>query len=121
MPAPSSKKVDLFMAKYATNWVDYRLPTGQEFAVAICGYTGKVRHMYIGNDPMRRIFIKHVYIEDEACHTSEHCLALDCFLNRSAQNTSFHMLDMNEDEPLIPKPEQWGPPARWIAFEFAQK
>ena len=97
------------MAKYATNWVDYRLPTGQDFAVAVCGYTGKVRHMYIGNDPVRRKFVQHVYIEDESCNSAQHCLALDCPLNRSNQENLLHMLDMNEDEPLDPEAaEQWG-------------
>ncbi len=97
------------MPKYSTNWVDYRLPTGQEFAVAICGYAGKVRHMYIGNDPVRRAFVRHVFVENDWCQTAEHCLALDCPLNRSQQDHLLHMLDMNEDELLDPEAaQQWG-------------
>jgi len=111
------------MAKYSTNWVDYRLPTGQEFSVAICGYNGKVRHMYIGNDPVRRQFIAYVFVNDESCHTAEHCLALDCPLNRSEHEHLLHMLDMNEDEPLDPEAaKQWGTESTLECFlKFAQK
>jgi len=111
------------MPKYSTQWVDYRLPTGQEFSVAICGYAGKVRHMYIGNDPIRRAFIQHVYVEEESCQTAEHCLALDCPLNRSDQEHLLHMLDMNEDEPMDPEAaKQWGTESTLDCFlKFAQK
>jgi hypothetical protein len=99
----------MYMPKYSTNWVDYRLPTGQEFAVAVCGYAGKVRHMYIGNDPVRRAFVRHIYVEDGFCQTGEHCLALDCPLNRSEPEHLLHMLDMNEDEPVDSETaQQWG-------------
>ena len=87
------------MPKYLTNWIDYQLPTGQEFSVAICGYSGKVRHMYLGHDPIRRAFAQHVYVEEELCQTAEHCLALDCPLNRADPEHLLHMLDMTEDEP----------------------
>ena len=118
-----SEKADLFMAKYSTNWVDYRLPTGQEFSVAICGYNGKVRHMYIGNDPVRRQFIAYVFVDDQSCHTAEHCLALDCPLNRSEHEHLLHMLDMNEDEPLDPEAaKQWGTESTLECFlKFALK
>jgi hypothetical protein len=97
------------MPKYPTKWVDYRLPTGQDFAVAVCGYSGKVCHMYIGKDPVRRAFIHNIYVEDGNCQTAEHCLALDCPLNRSEQEHLLHMLDMNEDEPLDSEAaQQWG-------------
>jgi len=111
------------MAKYSTNWVDYRLPTGQEFSVAICGYNGKVRHMYIGNDPVRRQFIAYVFVDDQSCHTAEHCLALDCPLNRSEHEHLLHMLDMNEDEPLDPEAaKQWGTESTLECFlKFALK
>ncbi len=111
------------MPKYPTNWVDYRLPTGQNFAVAVCGYSGKVRHMYIGNDPVRRAFIHGIYVDDECCQTAEHCLALDCPLNRSEQEHLLHMLDMNEDEQLDPDAaQQWGTASTLESFlKFAQK
>jgi hypothetical protein len=97
------------MPKYLTNWMDYRLPTGQEFSVAICGYSGKVRHMYLGQDPIRRAFARHVFIEEELCQTGEHCLALDCPLNRAQPEHLLHMLDMTEDEPTDAETaEQWG-------------
>lgn len=111
------------MPKYPTNWVDYRLPSGQEFAVAVCGYTGKVRHMYIGSDPLRRVLVQHVFVEDDSCHTAQHCLALDCPLNRAGQENLLHMLDMNEDEPLDPEAaEQWGTASTLdCLLKFAQK
>ena len=111
------------MPKYSTKWVDYRLPTGQEFAVAVCGFAGKVRHMYIGNDPVRRMFIHHVYVDDGVCQTAEHCLALDCPLNRSEQEHLLHMLDMNEDEALDPEAaKQWGSQSTLDCFlQFARK
>jgi hypothetical protein len=111
------------MPKYATKWIDYRLPTGQEFAVAVCGYTGKVRHMYIGKDPVRRTFIQHVHVENDWCQTGEHCLALDCSLNRSEQEHLLHMLDMNEDESLDPQAAaHWGTSSTLECFlKFAKK
>ena len=111
------------MPKYSTDWIDYRLPTGQEFSVAVCGYSGKVRHMYIGSDPIRRMFIKHVYVENESCQTAEHCLALDCPLNRSEPEHLLHMLDMNEDEPADPETAaQWGTDSTLQCFlKFALK
>jgi hypothetical protein len=111
------------MPKYATNWVDYRLPTGQEFSVAICRYAGKVRHMYIGHDPVRRAFVRHVYIEDDFCQIGDHCLALQCPLNRSEPEHLLHMLDMNEDEPLDAEAaEQWGTTSTLQCFlKFAQR
>jgi hypothetical protein len=97
------------MPKYSTSWIDYRLPTGQEFSVAICGYAGKVRHMYIGDDPVRRAFVRHVYVENGVCQIGDHCLSLTCPLNRSEPEHLLHMLDMNEDEPVDPETaEQWG-------------
>lgn len=111
------------MPKYPTNWVDYRLPTGQEFAVAVCGYTGKVRHMYLGNDPLRRALVRHVILEDECCQTGDHCLAVDCTLNRSDPEHLLHMLDMNDDEPMDPQAaEQWGTNSTLECFiKFTQK
>ncbi len=111
------------MPKYSTKWVDYRLSTGQEFAVAVCGFAGKVRHMYIGNDPVRRMFISNVHVENEWCQTGEHCLALDCPLNRSAEEHLLHMLDMNEDEQMDSEAaQQWGTTSTLNCFlKFAQK
>ena len=91
------------MPKYPTTWLDYRLETGQEFSVAVCGYTGRVRHMFIGHDVLRRMMIRHVYVDGEMCQASEHCLALDCPLNRSEREHLLHMLDMQEDEAVEPE------------------
>ena len=111
------------MPKYSTKWVDYRLPTGQDFAVAVCGYAGKIRHMYIGNDPVRRAFVHNVYVDEDSCQTAEHCLALDCPLNRSEREHLLHMLDMNEDEPVDPQAaQQWGTESTLECFlKFARK
>jgi hypothetical protein len=111
------------MPKYPTNWIDYSLPTGQTFAVAICGYAGKVRHMYIGHDPVRRAFIHTIQVEDEHCQTGDHCLALDCPLNRSEDEHLLHMLDMNEDEVLDSETaKQWGTSSTLASFlRFARK
>jgi hypothetical protein len=112
-----------FMPKYPTKWLDYRLPTGQEFSVAVCGYAGKIRQLYIGNDPVRRTFVRNVHVEDEWCQTGDHCMALDCPLNRSEPEKLLHMLDMNEDETLDAEAaEQWGTTSTLESFlKFAKK
>jgi hypothetical protein len=111
------------MAKYLTNWVDCNLPTGQEFAVAVCGFNGKIRHMYIGNDPIRRMLVQHVHVENDFCQTGDHCLAMDCPLNRAEPEHLLHMLDMNEDEMLPPEEaEKWGTRSTLECFlKFAKK
>ena len=111
------------MPKYETKWMDYRLTTGQEFSVAVCGYSGMVRHLYLGTDPVRRMLVKHVHIENDFCQTGDHCLALDCPLNRSEKEHLLHMLDMNEDEVMDPETaEQWGTDSTLDGFLiFARK
>ena len=97
------------MPRYATDWVDYKLPTGQEFGVAVCGYSGKIRHMTIGPDPMRRMFVKFVDVDGEYCQTAEHCLALSCPLNHTKGEHLAHMLDMRADEQVgAENAELWG-------------
>lgn len=88
------------MPEYPLTWNDYRLPTGREFSVAICGNTGRICHMFIGNDVLRRSFIRQVDVEGETCSASHHCLALDCTLNKTPKDHLMHMLDMYEDEEL---------------------
>jgi len=111
------------MSKYLTNWVDYQIPTGQSFSVAVCGYSGKVRHMYIGEDLVRRTFVRHVYVDDGVCQTGDHCLALDCQLNRAEPEHLLHMLDMTEDEPADAETaQQWGTESTLQCFlRFAHK
>jgi hypothetical protein len=123
LTAGKIRKVDCAMPKYPTSWVDYTLSTGQEFAVAVCGYAAKVRHMYIGKDPVRRAFTHNVIVEEGFCHTGDHCLALDCPLNRSEQEHLLHMLDMNEDEILDTETaEKWGSQSTLDCFLlFVQK
>lgn len=88
------------MTEYATKWLDYTLPTGEEFAVGVCGYNGRVRHMTIGEDPIRRALAKFVKVEGESCSAAQHCLDLDCPLNKTSRGHVAHMLDMREDEPV---------------------
>ena len=88
------------MSNYPLTWMDYRLPTGREFSVAICGNTGRICHMFIGNDVIRRSFIRQVDVEEQNCSASQHCLALDCELNKTPKEHLSHMLDMHEDEVL---------------------
>ena len=88
------------MAKYNTTWLDYKLPTGYEFAVAVCGYSGKIRHMILEEDPLRRQLITSVEVTGKICRASEHCLARSCPLNKTNPEHMAHMLDMWVDEPL---------------------
>jgi hypothetical protein len=88
------------MAQYETIWRDYHLPTGQEFNVAVCGYNGKIRHMTLGSDPLRRMFVQKVTVDGQTCNCAHHCLALDCPLNHTEHEHLMHMLDMYRDEPV---------------------
>lgn len=97
------------MSKFKTNWIDYRLPTGQNFSVAVCGYSGMIRHLYLGSDPIRRMLAQHVFVEEGYCSTGDHCLAVGCHLNRAEREHLLHMLDMNEDESMDPEAaRKWG-------------
>jgi hypothetical protein len=58
--------------------------------------------MFIGDDALRRMMIRHVYVEDGECQAGRHCLALDCPLNTSEKEHLLHMLDMGEDEAIDP-------------------
>jgi len=88
------------MAVYETTWKDFQLPTGQAFAMAVCGYSKLVRHMTMGEEPIRRMFVKSIEVEGERCSTGDHCLALECPLNHTENDHLAHMLDMNKDEPV---------------------
>jgi hypothetical protein len=76
------------------------LPTGQEFSVAICGYSGKVRHMTLGPDPLRCILVSSISVQGKRCNAAQHCLALDCSLNKTPHEHLAHMLDMYQDESV---------------------
>ena len=88
------------MPKYPITWMDYRLPTGREFSVAICGNTSKICHMFLGQDFVRRSFIRELDVEGQNCSAGQHCLSLDCTLNKTPREHLMHMLDMYEDEAL---------------------
>ena len=87
------------MVEYATTWKNYYLPPVQEFAIAVCGYNGRVRHMTIGRDPMREKFVRGITVNGEKCSSAMHCLALECPLNHTKHEHLMHMLDMYADEP----------------------
>jgi hypothetical protein len=88
------------MTTYLINWKDYCLPTGEKFAVAICGYTGKVRHLLIEYDPMRNMYVQEVEIDNKSCSSSSHCISVDCPLNHAPKDHLMHMLGMYKDEPV---------------------
>ena len=88
------------MPKYPITWLDYSLPTGRQFAIAVCGSSGMICHMFLGNDVLRRTFIRQVNIEGQNCSGGQHCLAFDCPLNHTTKEHISHMLDMHEDETL---------------------
>jgi hypothetical protein len=115
-------RIDI-MSKYATKWIDYSLPEGEEFSLAVCGYSGMIRNMYIGTDPVRRMLTRYVYVEDGFCSSGDHCFALDCPLNRSEKEHLLHMMDMTEDENLDPDTaRQWGTESTLDGFIlFARK
>lgn len=65
--------------------------------------------MIIGTDPIRRMFIRYVNVEGQNCDACQHCLALDCPLNRTPHEHILHMLDMNADESLNTETSKlWG-------------
>jgi len=97
------------MTEYPVTWLDYELPTGRKFSVAVCGYSGKIKHMYLGTDTLRPMLIKQVNIEENNCSSAQHCLDLSCPLNKTPREHLIHMLDMNDDETLDEKTsELWG-------------
>ena len=88
------------MARYITTWLDYTLPAGEDFSIAVCGYSGKIRHMIIGEDTLRKQMIIFTDTTLKTCSSAEHCLVLSCPLNQSKPEHLAHMLDMWTDEPL---------------------
>jgi hypothetical protein len=86
--------------KYPITWVDYRLPTGKEFSVAICGNEGRVCQLFLKGDIDHRSSIYQVDIEEQSCNRSHHCLALDCLFNSTSKNVVIQMLGLTEDETL---------------------
>jgi hypothetical protein len=69
------------------------------------------------------MMVQHIDIEGGYCQTGDHCLALDCPLNRADPEHLLHMLDMNEDEPLDPEvAAQWDTESTLdCLLKFAQK
>jgi len=88
------------MPSYPITWLDYSLPTGRQFAIAVCGNSGKICHMFLEKDVVRRTFIRQVSVDGQNCSGAKHCLAFDCPLNHTEKEHIVHMLDMHEDEIL---------------------
>lgn len=88
------------MPKYKTTWLDGKLPSGQLFAVAVCGYGGRIRHMIIGDDPTRRMLMLFETVDGNQCQVANHCLAVNCPLNTTEHKHMLHMLDMYYEEKL---------------------
>ena len=111
------------MPSYSVTWVDYKLPPNYEFSVAVCGRTGRIRHMFIGKDDIRRILINQVDVDGQECNVAEHCLDVECPLNRTSGEHLAHMLDMSQDEELDEDTAKvWGTTSTAEAFvEFARR
>lgn len=88
------------MAKYPLIVVEYQQKDGQPFTVTVCGYSGKVRHLVIGEDTTRYMRPTMVDVKGIKCEGSGHCLAFSCTLNKTETGHVAHMLDMWDDEPL---------------------
>jgi hypothetical protein len=99
------------------------MPGGQDFAVAVCGYSGKVCYMTLGNDVVTRMMITCVLFEGEQCQSAQHCLALGCQLNQTEHGHMLHMLEMFQDETLDKETSAlWGTESELEALViFSQK
>ncbi len=88
------------MPRYHLTCLDYCLQSGRAFTVTVCGYSGKVRHMVIGDDTLRHLRRHCVDVTNSCCEASRRCLALSCSLNQTVPLHLAHMLEMQCDEPL---------------------
>ena len=111
------------MTEYETRWIDSQLPSGQDFSMAVCSYSGKIRHMIIGKDFLRRTMIKSVDIDDCHCTSGAHCLDTTCKFNTTQREHMAHMLDMWTDEKLDEETAKiWGTDSAVDALvHFAEK
>ena len=88
------------MPKYPLTVLDYKQNNGQPFTVTVCGYSGKIRDLVIGDDSTRYLRRSSVGVTGIRCEGSGHCLAFTCSLNKTEPGHVAHMLDMWTDEPL---------------------
>ncbi len=88
------------MPRYPLTVVDYQQKDGQPFTVTVCGYSGKIRDLMIGDDSTRYLRPNSVDVTGIKCEGSGHCLAFTCDLNKTEPGHVAHMLDMWSDEPL---------------------
>jgi hypothetical protein len=111
------------MTRYPTTWVDFQLPSGQKFAVSVCGFSGKVCQMFIGDDTVRRTYLRHVEVNETSCSSGGHCLSSECTLNHTGREHLFHMLDLTGDEQLTGQTAAaWGTASTVDSLvEFANK
>jgi hypothetical protein len=88
------------MTRFITTWLDYSLPTGQEFAVAVCGYTGKIQYLTIEEDKSIRELLTSVEVTDKRCEAGESCLVLSCRYNKTGPDQIAQMLKVSPCESL---------------------
>jgi hypothetical protein len=88
------------MPRYPLTVLDYQQKEGYPFTVTVCGYSGKVRDLVIGDDSTRYLRRSYVDVTGIKCEGSGHCLAFSCSLNKTEPGHVAHMLDMWADEPL---------------------
>ncbi len=88
------------MIEYPITWMDYRLSTGKEFSIAVCGNEGRICQIFFRGDVDRRSSIGQVNIKEQYCDHGSRCLALDCPFNKTPKNIVTQMFGMNEDEAL---------------------
>ena len=86
------------MEVYKLNWVNCRMPSGKDFAVAVCGYSAKVCYLVLGADTASQILISQARIDQGRCDRAGHCLAFGCDLNRTEPVHAMHMMEMFQDE-----------------------
>ena len=88
------------MPEYPLITVDYQQRDGQPFSVTVCGYSGKIRHMVIGDNSLGYLRPSAIKVTGLNCEGAAHCLAFKCPLNKTEVGHVAHMLDMWSDEPL---------------------
>lgn len=86
--------------KYPLKVVEFVQKEGQPFSVTVCGYSGKIRQLAIGDDSTRFLNRDTVEVNGFKCEGGVHCLAFSCVLNKTEKGHVAHMLDMWVDEEL---------------------
>jgi hypothetical protein len=87
---------------FQTKWVEYHLPNGTEFWVAVCGYSGKIRYLVMGKDELFHRFMKttctSTIAETERCEAGGYCLDPTCRFNTTTREHLCNIFGMSADE-----------------------